>query len=692
MSSIRWTRRTFTSTVGSFVAAAFMTPRIKALGFAAADPPRPREQASHQSVYAVDFTHSPHAKFRSVPLNAVTVDSGFWSSRIAANQNSGITEVYQQEMQNGRLFNFQRLDETDHGGLSIDLHSLRPGADSEVYKWLEGAGWALTTPDPALQMKVNQVVQDVVRAQEPSGYLDTYFVGVRIPERMKPETQIIGHEIYSMGHLIQAGIALYRVTGNRTLLEVGLRFVDDYLLASFGPEPDKLPLMSGHPGPEMMLVELYRETGDSRYLRLAGYLLQGDRRITVRPDQAIYTFAGKPFTSRTVMEGHAVRAVYACCGAADYALETGDPDYIKTLHLLWEDMTKKQMYITGGIGAMVHNEAFGGDYVLPNQGSYCESCANIGVFQLAYRMLALTGQSTYGDVLERVLYNSVNSGMALDGLSFNYRNPSLFRPALDPKVRRPFWYVNCCAPNLNRTFSSLRGYFYSSSPEGVYVHLYDNSQLRWHLEDGTAVVLSQKTTYPWGGTIDLSVEPDKPTEFTIFLRIPEWADGTIAMVNGTVAEPVVPGQYLSMRRKWSHGDNITLNLNMTPRLIVADPAVEATRGRIAVQRGPLVYCMESIDQPKASSLDDLIVKLDASLATDMKEEFEPQLLGGIVSISMNGVLDAARVPNEGSPLYAELNLTHSLPPGPVTLRLIPYYAFANREESPMQVWLSYTRA
>ena len=239
-------------------------------------------------------------------------------------------------------------------------------------------------------------------AQEATGYLDTFFVGDQVKNRMTPETQIVGHEVYSMGHLIQAGIAVFRVTGDRTLLDAGLRFVDRYLLTRFGPDPDKAPLMSGHAGPEMMLVELYRETGEVRYLKLAGYLLQGDDRIPVRPDQASYTFAGCPFTGRTVMEGHAVCAAYACCGAADYAIETGNPEYIKTLRILWDDMVGRQMYITGGIGATIHNEAFGGDYFLPNQGSYCESCANVAVLQWAYRMLSLTGEARYGDVMERV--------------------------------------------------------------------------------------------------------------------------------------------------------------------------------------------------------------------------------------------------------------------------------------------------
>ena len=467
MSSVKITRRKFAAAAASMVASTCLPFPDDAFGSEKSQEPQARALPVARNAYALDLSRSPYAMLRTLPLNAVTVTSGFWAQRIAANLSGCIPEVYQQEVENDRVLNFQRMHDVDHANLSTNIRSLRHGADSEVYKWLEGASWSLTTSNQSLQAKAMQVVRAVGGAQEPSGYLDTYFVGERIPERMLPDTQIVGHEIYCMGHLIQAGIALYRVTSDRTLLDAGLRFVNDYVLPGFGPEPDKRPLMSGHPGPEMTLVELYRETSDPRYLHLAEYLLHGDKRILVRPDQASYAFAGTPFTDRTIMEGHAVRAVYACCGATDYALETGDPHYIKTLGRLWDDMTERQMYVTGAVGAMMHNEAFGGDYVLPNQGSYCESCANIGVAQWALRMLALTGEAKYGDVMERVLYNGVNSGMALDGHSFNYRNPLLYTPEVDPKVRRPFWYVNCCPPNLARIFGSLQTYFYSTSKEGV---------------------------------------------------------------------------------------------------------------------------------------------------------------------------------------------------------------------------------
>lgn len=646
-------------------------------------------QSSNRNIYSMDLTHSKHAALRTVPLDSVVISDGFWGERVAANRNACIPEICNQEIENGRVFNFQRLKGVDPSTVGADLHSLRARADSEIYKWLEGVGWTLIVADPALRAQACGIVRSVVSAQESTGYLNTYWIGERVPLRMLPETQISGHEVYCMGHLIQAAIALYRVTGDHVLLDAGLRFVNDFVLASFGPEPDKKPLISGHPGPEMALVELYRETSNPKYLSLAEYLLHSDKRIPLRPDQASYAFAGIPFVDRTVMEGHAVRAVYACCGATDYAIETGEPAYLKTLAVLWNDMTERQMYVTGAVGARIKGESFDGDYELPNQGSYCESCANIGVALWAQRMLALTGEARFTDVMERVLYNSVNSGMALDGLSFNYRNPLLHTPGIDPVVRRPFWHTNCCPPNLARIFASLQGFFYGTSKDGVYVHLYDNSEFNWKLENGTPLKIIQSTNYPWSGTVDLSIEPRNATEFTLFLRIPAWSAASSVKVNGAEVELIKPGEYLAIRRTWNAGDRVRLSLDLSPRMMTADPRVEATRRRVAIQRGPLVYCMEALDQPHASSLDHFALKVGAGDSKAFIEQNEPNLLGGIVTITVPGVLYPDSGIRQGDSLYGIVETIVGTPQT-VTLRLIPYYTFANRTETAMQVWLPFT--
>src|SRR5438094_2452046 len=406
-----------------------------------------------------------------------------------------------------------------------------------------------------------------------------------------------------MGHFLQGAIAYYRATGDRTLLDAGTRFVNDFLLTNFGPGADKKPLFCGHPEMELALVELYRITADKRQLDLAGYLLAGDTRIQVKPWDYIYHFCGTPFTSRKHLEGHAVRAMYACCGATDYHLETGDPAYWKTLNVLWKDLVSAQMYVTGGVGARSDGEAFGDPYELPNARAYGESCAAIGNMMWNWRMLAATGESKYADFVQRALYNGINSGMSLDGTLYCYRNPLAFDPSTGDKIRNPWYDVTCCPPNLERTLASLPGYFYSTSNDGLYVHLYDNSDLDWHLEDGTGLKLSQKSNYPWNGNVELAVTPDRPTDFVIHLRIPGWADRAQVAVNGKPITGARSGEYLPLQRKWSSGDKITLQMEMPVQVLEANYHVEDHNGRVAVQRGPLLYCLEEVDQPNVALSD-----------------------------------------------------------------------------------------
>ena len=328
------------------------------------------------------------------------------------------------------------------------------------------------------------MIHDIVATQEPSGYLNTYYQDDRKPLRMQYDTQTTGHELYCIGHMLQGAIAYYRATGDRILLDAGIRFVDRFLLPNYGPGANQKGIVAGHPEIEMALIELHRTTGNDKYLHLAGYILHGDERIPLRPQQITYMFCGIPFTARTKLEGHAVRAMYACCGATDYYLETGDQAYWKTLSTLWDDLTRHQLYVTGGVGARESDEAFGDAYELPNARAYGESCAAIGMMMWNWRMLAASGEARFSDVVERALYNGINSGMSLDGTTYCYRNPLAFDPSGDPSdrnapenfIRNPWYDTTCCPPNLERTFASLPGYFYSTSADGIYVHLYDNSE------------------------------------------------------------------------------------------------------------------------------------------------------------------------------------------------------------------------
>jgi uncharacterized protein len=628
---------------------------------------------------------SPYAKLHNIPVRAVTINKGFWGARRETNVDKSIPSMEKLLEANGRMDNYLRLVGKSDAAQRGPVYS-----DSDVYKWTEAAGFALQSGDrPELHALANKLIKEVVAVQEPSGYLNTYFVGDHTKDRMQPEIQRWGHELYNIGHMIQGAIAFYRGTGDRTLLDSSIRFVDGYLLPNFGPGADKKPILSGHPEIELALIELYRTTGDKRHLELAGYILQGDDRIKLPKHGYVYHFSGIPFTSRTHLEGHAVRAMYACCGATDYYLETGDQTYWKTLNVLWEDLVSAQMYVTGGVGARSEGEAFGDSYELPNSTAYGESCAAIGNMMWNWRMLAATGEAKYADVIERALYNGINSGMSLDGTLYCYRNPLAFDPSGGDQIRNSWYDTTCCPPNLERTFASLPGYFYSTSKDGLYLHLYDNSQLDWHLEDGTGLKVLQKTNYPWDGTAEIAVTPAKPAEFTFYLRIPGWSEGTQVTINGKKIPGATAGQYLALRRRWSTGDVINVKFGMTPQTIEASPRVVEDYGRVTVQRGPLVYCLEQLDQPEGVALFDVSLDMRQQSGSQFLEEFRSDLLGGIVVLKHVGAVSERS--SSRSALYHRYS-ADAPKARQVELKFVPYYAWANRASTPMQVWTPILRA
>jgi DUF1680 family protein len=613
-----------------------------------------------------------------IPVRAVIIPSGFWAGRRKINVTKSIPTMHDLLEANGRMNNFRRL-----AGKS-DTKQIGPVfSDSDPYKWAEAVGFALQTRDyPHLRAATAKMIDEIVAVQEPSGYINTYYQNDRIPLRMTPETQSTGHELYCLGHMLQAAIAYYRGTGDRKLLDAGIRFVNDFLIPNYGPAPRK-PIVSGHPEIELALIELYRITGDKRQLDLAGYILQGDERAKFSERRTIYMFSGTPFTARTKLQGHAVRAMYACCGATDYYLETGDPAYWKTLTTLWEDLSQRQMYISGGVGARAEDEAFGEAYELPNARAYGESCAAIGNMMWNWRMLAASGEAKHADIIERALYNGINSGMSLDGTLYCYRNPLAFDPSGGDKIRNDWYDVTCCPPNLERTFASLPGYFYSTSRDGIYLHLYNDSELDWHLENGTGLKVAQKTNYPWDGQVEITVAPAQPSDFTFHLRIPGWANSAQVSVNNTSISGIKPGQYLPIERKWSAGDVIRLHMEMPPQVIQANPRVIDDAGRVAVQRGPLVYCLEELDQPDGVSL----VNVALDLANAGEEKFQSQLqadlLGGVVVLRHAGrAFDNDAGDKTLYSTYSGAKTTSRRIP----LTFIPYYAWANRQATSMQVW------
>jgi len=693
----RWSRRTFISSAAASIvpsAMAFAQPKSVGLLSLLADDPQEAKlsKTDWRDAGVIDLSDSPYAKLKTVPVRAVVIQEGFWSQRRKTNLMASIPSMREELLEHGRMDNFLRLK-----GKSSEPQKGPVYSDSDIYKWTEAVGFQLQVGDqPELRKTTDAMIRDVVAVQEPSGYLNTYYNDDRKPLRMRYDTQTTGHELYCIGHMLQAAIAYYRATGDRTLLDAGIRFVDDFLIPNYGPGADQKAIVSGHPEIEMALIELSRTTGNRKYVDLAGYILHGDERVPLKPSQIVYMYCGIPFTSRTKLEGHAVRAMYACCGATDYYLETGDQAYWKTLNALWDDLSAHQLYVNGGVGARAAGEAFGDAYELPNAQAYGESCAAIGNMMWNWRMLAASGDAKFTDVIERALYNGINSGMSLDGKTYCYRNPLAFDPTgesrdrhlVDGKIRNAWYDTTCCPPNLERTFASLSGYFYSTSADGVYVHLYDNSEMNWHLHDGTLVQIQQKTNYPWSGDIKMTVSSATPSEFALYVRIPGWSAKNVVKVNGKEFAGAKPGEYLAVRRRWAANDTVDLTFDMTTNLLKANPAVTEDRGRVAFQRGPIVFCMEHLDQKDhtaGANLADYTIRLDGQTT----EQFEPALLDGVMVLSHPGAI--SRLPaNTG--LYFPAATAPKPVDSPTTLKLIPYYAWANREEAAMQVWIPYRDA
>lgn len=676
----RITRRQFVSAASSAAVMTRLPARISALFPDQAAPVPLSNNPPWNEQGILNVVQSPYAKLKNVPVHAVRIDTGFWASRRTANMERSIPSMGKLLEVNGRMDNFRRLTGKSKAAQRGPVYS-----DSDVYKWLEAVGFALQSGErPELRALADATIKDVVAAQEPGGYLNTYYAGERAGQRMEPKTQQWGHELYNIGHLLQGGTAYYRATGDRTLLDAGIRFVDDFLLPTYGPGPDKKPLLSGHPEIELALVELYRMTGDKRQLQLAEYILRGDDRIPLKSWDYVYHFCGKPFTSRTHLEGHAVRAMYACCGATDYYLETGDEAYRKTLETLWSDLVNRQMYITGGVGARSDGEAFGDPYELPNAQAYGESCAAIGNMMWNWRMLAATGDARHADVIERALYNGINSGMSLDGTLYCYRNPLAFDPENGEKIRNEWYDTTCCPPNLERTFASLPGYFYSTSSDGIYVHLFHNSELNWRLENGTGLKVVQRTKYPWQGLVETEITPSSPAEFTVYMRVPGWCTAASVFVNDKAVTGVMPGRYLPLRRRWAAGDIVRLELDMSPQILEANARVVEDNGRVAVQRGPLVYCLEQLDQPQGVALSTVCFPASSAKGeAGFSETFEKDLLDGVVVLHHEGAI--VQSSSERKALY----FPHSAAPGmssKIPLTFIPYYAWANRTPTPMMVW------
>ncbi len=626
-------------------------------------------------------------RFSPVSSTKVGVEDRFWAPRIEANRATTIPIAYRHSVETGRI-DAWKLDWKE--GMEPVPH---PYWDSDVAKWIEAAACSLAAhPDPGLERDVDALVDTIAAAQQPDGYLNIFFTVVA-PEKRWTNLGM-WHEFYCAGHLIEAAVAYQEATGKRKLLDVVCRFAD-HIDSVFGPgKRDGCP---GHEEIELALVKLFRATGQRRYLELAGFFL--DRRggqpsffqremegLDAEDSRLNRHFFGEgesfrseycqdhlPVREQSEAVGHAVRATYLYCAMVDVAAETGDAALLRASERLWRSVCERRMYVTGGIGPSRHNEGFTADYDLPNASAYAETCAAIGLVFWNHRLLQLGCDGRYGDAMERALYNGVVSGVSLDAKRFFYENP--LESAGDAH-RQPWFDCSCCPPNIARLLASFGQYVYSESRSEACVHLYVQGRGEFDL-GGRRVLIEQKTDYPWKDKVAITVRPEAAAEFTLALRIPGWCSGARAKLDGKALRlaPLTRKGYARIRRRWTPGDTLELTLPMPVERVEAHPAVAADAGRVALQRGPLVYCLEEVDN--GAQLGDLILPRSARLGA----KFDPKLLGGVVRI--RGRARRLDRPGWKRDLYRFAGSRTK----PVTLQAVPYCVWDNRRPGAMTVWI-----
>ena len=593
---------------------------------------------------------SPSSKIiNQVDFSNVKITDNFWTPRLKSHVTSTLPVCIDQiENKTGRIRNFENAvqGEGEHSGIFYD--------DSDVYKALEGMAYSLiNNPDPELERKADEWIDKIAAAQKPDGYINTFYTLTGLDKRW---TNMDKHEMYCAGHMMEAAVAYYKATGKRKLLDVSIRMAD-HMMGEFGP--GKRHWVPGHPEIELALVKLYEVTGGKKYLDFAYWLLEErghgyGSKGTEGEWNKLYYQDLVPVRNLEEITGHAVRAMYLFCGMADVAALKGDEEYIQALNRLWDDVVLRKMYITGGIGSSRQNEGFTEPYDLPNYEAYCETCASVGMVFWNSRMHQLTGDSKYIDVVERSMYNGALAGISLSGDRFFYVNPL----ASHGNHHRREWYGTACCPSqISRFLPSIGSYIYGLSKNAVWFNLYIGNTTKINTEK-EKFILHQETNYPWDGKVKLTVDSlRKPTKKEFRLRIPDWCGKYSIAVNGNAIEnvPVEKG-YAVIDRKWATGDEITLTMDMPVETVEADPRVKENIGKRAVQRGPLVYCMEEIDNP---SFNELTLSSD----TQFNPMFTPSFLNGVTTVKS--------VTNDK------------------TITLVPYYAWDNRDAGQMKVWIDY---
>ena len=612
-------------------------------------------------------------KIKGVPFNQVQVTDNFFSKRIETNRTVTIPAIFKKCEETGTIDNFAIA-----GGLKEgDYKGVYPFNDTDVYKTIEAASYSLAVhPDAELDKYLDGLIELIAAAQEDDGYLytarTTNAKSVKWPlGRRWGNEKDNSHELYNMGHLYEAAVAHYYATGKHSLLDIALKNAE-LLCDTFGP--GRLQTAPGHQVIEMGLVKLYQATGEEKFWKLAKFFLD------IRgPGGEEYKQTHKKIIDQDEAVGHAVRAVYMYSAMADIAALTNDQEYLNALDKLWDNLVTKKMYITGGIGSNPSNEGFGPNYDLPNMSAYCETCASIGNIFFNQRMFLLYGDAKYIDVLERTLYNALLSGISLDGKLFFYPNPLASRG----QHTRSEWFVcACCTGNIARCIASVPGYIYAHTDNSIYINLFVAGRTKVKLGDNI-VQVTQQTNYPWDGMVKVILEPDRSEEYTVLIRIPGWAanepltgdlysyidagDQQLSLkLNGTPTSFDIEKGFVRIRRQWEKSDIVELNLPMPIRRVAANNLVEADRGRIALQRGPVVYCVEWPDVDDGGVLN-LLLPADAPL----QSEYRPDLLGGVT------VIKAKAASYDFLKGRQEKNFV-----------AIPYYAWAHRGPGEMAVWLA----
>lgn len=595
-------------------------------------------------------------KLTPVPFTDVKLRDPFWSPRMETNRTVTIRHDFEMCEKTGRIHNFEvaaGLKPGEFKGIHYD--------DSDVYKVIEGASYSLTThPDPQLEKYLDDLIAKIAAAQRPDGYLYTFHT-IKNGTKDRYTNLKDGHELYCGGHMIEAAVAHYRATGKKNFLDVATKYAD-HVASVFGP--DKRHGIDGHEEIELALFKLADVTGQTKYADLARFFVdERGHKDCGRPLWGKYYQDHEPATNFDEVVGHAVRMTYLLCAMTDIAARDKDPKYTEAVNRLWDDLVGTKMYLTGGIGSRHDGEAFGEAFELPNETAYAETCAAVGNALWNHRMNLLHGDAKYADVVERVVYNGFLSGVSLGGDRFFYVNPLASRGG----HHRKEWYGTACCPvNVVRFLPSLPGYVYATSDDGVYVNLYAQSDATVPVK-GQKVKLSQETRYPWDGKVKMTVTPERSGPFSIFLRIPEWVEPGQATlkVNGERMEhlPTSNG-YAPVRVVWKAGDTIELDLPMPVKRVAAHPKVEAQQGRVALQRGPVVYCLEAVDN--GGNVTRLSLPTDAELTTEHRSD----LLGGVTVIKGRA---QARTAVGGSETYE--------------FTAVPYHAWDHRAPGEMMVWV-----